>query len=504
MRRARVALAAAAAGLLIWPGMVALRAMPVVDAEVPVTSPPGEPSRARPWQSTASLATPSVDLVDDLRPGGVRTAAGRGRSAAPQSATVRAAIGPVQRPPATAPAGRHVEPRGVQAVLADAYVQAARSVPGSCHLRPEYLAAIGQIESGSLGGRQLVGHRVVPAILGPLLDGGPFAVVRDTDGGRYDGSAQYDRAVGPMQFLPGTWAWAGRDGDADGRRDPQNVVDASFAAAAYLCRGGRNLSREAALRDAFWSYNQSADYVSAALAWVSYFERNGLGALDAVRRPGGLGWSGQRAGSGADGRDRDRASDDAGRRCQDGHGHGGAPPGSVPTPVTTTPPTKPPAAVADEPTSTTSTTSTTDARRYHLRRPPPAPSTASPTTAPTTATTSPQPSPAPTATRGLPRPRPPLSRLRSGRATPSPPTLGLCSAGQERVFRHDARGRPVTPSPGGGHRVRIRGALRHPGAQARRRGRHADRQDDPPPLPATAVPGRDRHPVRGRDRARHP
>lgn len=278
---ARSLLAAAAAGVLVWPGMVASRAVPVVDAAAPTTAPSSAAVRSSALAARAS-DDPVSAFVDDLRPGGLPRHAG-GVVAAAQSATVRAVIGPVQRPPATASPGRRVEPRGVQAVLAAAYEQAAHSAPARCRLRAADLAAIGQIESGSLGGRQLVGHRVVPAVFGPLLDGGPFAVVRDTDGGRYDGSAQFDRAVGPMQFLPGTWAWAGRDGDGDGIRDPQNVFDASFAAAAYLCRAGRDLSQPAELRAAFWSYNQSSDYVSAALAWVSYFERNGLGALGAVR-----------------------------------------------------------------------------------------------------------------------------------------------------------------------------------------------------------------------------
>ena len=379
--------------------MVALRAMPVVDAEAPVTSPPGGAVTSS-TVAVDRVADGSVsDLLDDLRPGGVRRAAGR-VVVRPQSATLRAAIGPVQRPPATAPASRHGEPRGVQAVLAAAYEQAARSVPGSCHLRPEYLAAIGQIESGSLGGRQLVGNRVVPAILGPLLDGGPFAVVRDTDGGRFDGSAQYDRAVGPMQFLPGTWAWAGRDGDGDGRRDPQNVFDASYAAAAYLCRGGRDLSPEAALREAFWSYNQSADYVSAAPAWVSYFERNGLGALDAVDVRVASG--GRASDLGPAPRTVTAAARPVTLRTPTATGR---PTGSVPTPVTTTPSTTPP--TSPSPTSTTSprsTPSTTSTAQ------PPATTTASPTTAlpttasPTTTTTAPTESTTSAATAPPPTP----------------------------------------------------------------------------------------------------
>ena len=41
-------------------------------------------------------------------------------------------------------------------------------------------------------------------------------------------------AVGWMQFLPSTWAAYGLDGDADGRRDPDNPADAIPAAARYL------------------------------------------------------------------------------------------------------------------------------------------------------------------------------------------------------------------------------------------------------------------------------
>ena len=40
--------------------------------------------------------------------------------------------------------------------------------------------------------------------------------------------------------------------------------------------------------------------------------------------------------------------------------------------------------------------------------------------------------------------------------------------------------------------------------QARRRRRHHDREDDPPPLPAAALPGGHRHPLRGRDRPADP
>src|SRR2546428_764976 len=71
----------------------------------------------------------------------------------------------------------------------------------------------------------------VSPILGPVLDGNGFAAIPDTDGGRLDGNQVWDRAVGPMQFLPSTWTTWSADGNGDHRADPNNVFDASLAAA---------------------------------------------------------------------------------------------------------------------------------------------------------------------------------------------------------------------------------------------------------------------------------
>ena len=86
-----------------------------------------------------------------------------------------------------------------------AYTLAVAVAPPGCHLTTPLLAAIGQVESGNLAGHTLDGHRVSPAILGPVLDGKQYRAVADTDAGRWDRNQVWDRALGPMQIIPSTW-----------------------------------------------------------------------------------------------------------------------------------------------------------------------------------------------------------------------------------------------------------------------------------------------------------
>jgi hypothetical protein len=162
-------------------------------------------------------------------------------------------------------------PASVFAAYRRAEAQLARTAPG-CRLRWQLLAAIGQVESGQArGGRLTADGTTAAPILGPRLAGGAFAVVRDTDGGVYDGDTVYDRAVGPMQFIPSTWARWGADGNGDGRADPDNVFDAALAAGRYLCAGGRDLSDPAGLDRAILGYNHSDAYLRTVRTWYAYF-----------------------------------------------------------------------------------------------------------------------------------------------------------------------------------------------------------------------------------------
>jgi hypothetical protein len=154
--------------------------------------------------------------------------------------------------------------------------------PTECHLSVSLLAAIGQVESGNLAGQRIdAQHRVVPRVLGPVLDGTEYAAIPDTDDGRWDGQRTWDRALGPLQLLPASWRVAGMDADGDGRRDPQNVYDAAGAAMVYLCDGGRDLGTHKGLEEAVLAYNHSRDYLRLVLAWKTVFDTadvTGLGS----------------------------------------------------------------------------------------------------------------------------------------------------------------------------------------------------------------------------------
>ncbi len=138
----------------------------------------------------------------------------------------------------------------------------------------ELLAAIGKVESGQArGGAVDANGTTLGRITGPPLDGRGFALIRDTDGGAHDGDTVYDRAVGPMQFLPSTWARWGTDGNGDGRADPNNIFDAALAAYHYLCFGDRDLRRPADLDRAVLSYNHSRSYLRLVRYWLAFYSR---------------------------------------------------------------------------------------------------------------------------------------------------------------------------------------------------------------------------------------
>ncbi|MFF5438727.1 lytic transglycosylase domain-containing protein [Streptomyces achromogenes] len=285
---------------------------------------------------------------------------------------------------------------GIPATVLRAYRAAETSVgrtdPG-CRLPWELLAAIGKVESGHAGGGAVgPDGTTTRRITGPALDGRAFALIRDTDGGSHDGDRRYDRAVGPMQFLPSTWARWGTDGNGDGRADPDNVFDAALTAGHYLCAGDRDLRRDADLNEAVLGYNHSWPYLELVRRWLEFYS----GGVHAV--PDGTGVPPRSPGAGgdtpavepADGADGGGAGDDGGDIIV---GPDPAPPGR---------PGPSPSAPSPAPAPTTAS---------------PAPSPSSPTTPPTTPPASPEPSRSP---GGQPTGSPSPSPSPDPTAEPSP------------------------------------------------------------------------------------
>jgi hypothetical protein len=166
-----------------------------------------------------------------------------------------------------------------------AYRTSAKKVaalyPG-CHLSWGVLAAIGQVESDHgrfAGSAVLADGSTVPRIVGLPLNGNGVASIPDTDNGVYDGDKVWDRAVGPMQFIPTTWASVGVDGDGDGRRNPSDFDDAALSAAIYLCSGGGDFSVLSSARANIMRYNHSKEYVDLVLRLANAYDR---GVVDVV------------------------------------------------------------------------------------------------------------------------------------------------------------------------------------------------------------------------------
>jgi hypothetical protein len=145
----------------------------------------------------------------------------------------------------------------------------------SCRLPWQLVAAIGRVESdhGRTNGNQLDDQGVArPGIYGIALDGTHHTtLIRDTDAGQYDADAKFDRAVGPMQFIPSTWSVVGVDADGDAQRNPQDVDDAALATAVYLCSGNDDLSSASGQHSSVLRYNHSEAYVSLVLSIMNAY-----------------------------------------------------------------------------------------------------------------------------------------------------------------------------------------------------------------------------------------
>jgi membrane-bound lytic murein transglycosylase B len=163
---------------------------------------------------------------------------------------------------------------GIPAMALSAYRNAERIMAASdpgCGISWNLLAGIGRIESmHANGGATDARGTAIRPIYGPALDGtlpGNEVIAQSNA----DGQVTYARAMGPMQFLPGTWARYAGDGDGDGVADPQNLYDSTLAAARYLCSGGLNLRDPSQAMSAILRYNNSMPYTQSVLSWAAAY-----------------------------------------------------------------------------------------------------------------------------------------------------------------------------------------------------------------------------------------
>jgi membrane-bound lytic murein transglycosylase B len=263
-----------AAGAWLFVMLVAAAVLPGLD--------PGASGRAGGGLLLAQLGVNQVPSSDEwarLR----REAWLQGREAAaeaarerPPAAAAARGLGAAAPVPAAFPVGAD---NAIPALALRAYREAAAWASGfdpGCGLSWTVLAGIGRIESDhgmhfGAATRFSPNGVVSPVITGPPLNGLGVARIPDTDGGRWDQDTTWDRAVGPMQFIPSTWRSLGRDGNGDGIADPNNLFDATVSAAAYLCLNGGDLRDPAQLRRAIFGYNHSWGYVAAVLRWAALY-----------------------------------------------------------------------------------------------------------------------------------------------------------------------------------------------------------------------------------------
>ena len=168
-------------------------------------------------------------------------------------------------------------PRRALSAYASAALTLTREQP-ECRLGWNMLAGIGRVESdhGRINGSRLLpSGQTTPRIIGVPLDGTRFLATPDTDGGATDGDAEWDRAVGPMQFIPQTWETFGRDGNGDGRIEIDQIDDAALSAAALLCDPGLDLTVGEHWIAALDAYNPSASYNNDVADAAEYYAQFG-------------------------------------------------------------------------------------------------------------------------------------------------------------------------------------------------------------------------------------
>lgn len=231
---------------------------------------------AAPWAGASTGAASGADLTVAAQTAPAETAPSAQPTApAPTAPAVTVAADPTWTAATAARVG--IPARALQAYASAALTLAAQQP--ECGLGWNTLAGLGEIESAHgthAGGVLRVDGHPDPPIRGIALDGTASAAIADTDGGRLDGDAAWDRAVGPLQFIPSTWQRWGADANGDGVADPNQIDDAALAAGRTLCAAGE-MTSPTGWRRAVFSYNHLDSYVDDVAAVANAYARRAAG-----------------------------------------------------------------------------------------------------------------------------------------------------------------------------------------------------------------------------------
>lgn len=208
-----------------------------------------------------------------------------GRQGSNEPASADVPVDGATKGPKVVKSGRTGALNGIPRGVFPAYRAAATTlgkVRGGCGMTWPLLAGIGKVESDHASGGRVDDNGLTRGtLIGPVLDGAPgLGTVRDTDDGKLDEQHTWDRPVGPMQITPTVWREYAVDGNADERRSPNNVYDASATVGVFLCSQNIDLRDPRGLVRSLLRYNHSTDFVATVLRWMRVYSRSAVGGAE--------------------------------------------------------------------------------------------------------------------------------------------------------------------------------------------------------------------------------
>jgi len=92
--------------------------------------------------------------------------------------------------------------------------------------------------------------------------------------------------MGAFQFIPGTWAAYGADGDGDGVKDAQHFADGAAGAANYVAHNGATADKPpASWQNAIFAYNHAQWYVDAVMMYYNFYATGGTADTGSTTAP---------------------------------------------------------------------------------------------------------------------------------------------------------------------------------------------------------------------------